>query len=795
MWKNTCGLMGCLLVTLSLYGANPPKSGTGSGAPTTMPEKSPVIREVYWQELQVRWVYVDNTGQPWLATNKGDITQNANSGIKQISAHQELLLGDRAGRAWINVKYSGRTTTKIFDGNSWHDTGFCACTAFEDSAGRVFLADRMDVRVLADGAWSKQQASPIAYGAEGHFAEDPNGRVWFWAAKDHIAPWGYFPGMRGAWCYDRGKWTNYTRDSGLPIEDVGYLIPLSNDRFLIVGTPDREYKENQCVVWSPSRGVIPAGKDFFGLKPSGLISYAGIDLDGLHHFLVKGLKSDQTDRRIRVVVSSQGEAKVLSKAEAERAWQMPVGIYENKRRIYGRLGEIPPAVPSPVGEAICRDGLGRIYFRTLMSGVVVVWPKFETPGDVIRLQIDPSGIRPIFQTRDGTIWGDHGERPYAPPGKPWLVRWDGSAWTDTPVRILPHPQWTNRMMAPWNRWWRRPVVLPGRDCVLAVVQHDVYQDMEAAGKGDQLDLFEVLRKDRQDPNGHNSKWYEAWLYYHGKWSEVARLDSLLEKRWSLLAAEYTKPSARSEWFAAQGDGNGRLWVAYDSNVSVFSREGAMQWTIPIESRASTVSHLCGLPDGRMLLCSSNLGSGALWALSVKEGKVVADVVPKPWGSAFRNIRPVAFVARDKTIWLTGGGVWRLRGNRWERRDDLAEFLFEDTDGSLWFQPGGEYRMLPHHGFRVVKGEETKTFPWPSEYPLGMLTPTLDGRLLAICDYWIIELDKADDALKRKVSKARIADHLVGRFDPAFQAKDGAVFVGCWRGKESQAATPILPVAR
>ncbi|MEI8372545.1 MAG: hypothetical protein WCJ35_06895 [Planctomycetota bacterium] len=750
------------------------------------------IREVYWQVLPVGWVYADHAGRPWFPTVNGDVALSAGRETGQLAADQILLLGDRAGRIWVNQRYRSNPPTRYFDGKSWHDTGIQARGAFEDSTGRVFLADVTHVHVLDGATWSKQQVFQQRRAADGHFAEDSQGRVWFWAVAYHGGHWGEYPGTRGIWCYDRGKWMNYNQDSGLAVEDIAALVPLSDDRFLVLGTLDKKANKNQCVGWSPSQKPIAGVQDFFSLKPSGRIRYLGVDLDSLHHFDAEGLKVDDAvsfDTRGRVVVLPRGAAKVLSKAEAERAAQLPVGLYENRGRILGRLSEIPPTAPCQPGEAICRDRLGRIYFR-YHDRVGVVWPKFEKPGDMVRLQSDSAQVQPLFQTRDGTIWGMPRGIERDLWGKPRdeqvsLVCWDGRRWEDTPVKTLPHPRWTAHPTPPWDRWARSPLFLSGGDTVLAVVVRDIYQDMQAAAKGKELDDWRQIERTGREQSGVGGKttWYEAWMYDGGNWSGPEKLPTLIEKRWAVLAEKYQQPARRGEWLAVQGDGHKRLWVAYDSTVSALDQDGVKQWTVPNDSQqAAGYYQFCRLPDGRMLLSAHLKG---LWALSVTDGKIVAEKFSAPECNMpyYRLQSPAAFVARDKSLWMTSGDylVWRFRDGRWEQRKDLAFFLFEDGDGSLWFRPGEESKFGPTRGYRLVKGNQTTTFPWPAEYEFGDLTPTHDGRLLAACGYWIVQLDKADESQKRPITKARIADRYLGG-SRVFVADDGTVFANTYLGK-------------
>jgi hypothetical protein len=730
------------------------------------------IREVYWQELPgVHWVYVDRAGDPWLATDKGDFS------TRQLSDGQVLLLDDSKGRLWID--------TRCFDGKGWHYTGISARQAYEDSAGHVFLADRTHFHVLDGENSSKQRVVVEPSGAGAHFVEDPKGRVWFWVTKIHTLKRNEV-GTRGVWCYDQGKWENHNTKSGLAIEDIDAFIPLSEDRFLVFAWAE-EARTERHVIWSPSRDLTTKEQDVFSVKPPGEFTYVGTDLDGLLHFFVRGLPPDKEMpylRGGRLVMSPKGESRFLGRRETERAMRLPVGPSDaNRRCIFGRLGDDPPPVPCGPTEAICRDRLGRVYFRRPSQGVGVVWPKFERPGDVVRFQFDPLMICPAFQTPDGTIWGE----PYRQDGWSFpaerevpLYRWESHAWAETPVKIPPYPPSPGLGPPPWRAWaHQQGLSLPGGDMVLAIVVRDIYQDMHTEAKGELLDGQDATKRREERGPGGEPKWYEGWLYREGKWAGPAKLDWLIQQHWQAMAAAYNRPTHRSDWFAIQGDSKGRIWVVYDSGVSVIGRDGTKQWAIPERPKLSAPWYnLCPLPDGRMLLAEPHI----VRVLSVKDGGIVAETFPKSpvsWDQAF-------FVAQDKTVWLTQGRgaavrTWRLRGDRWEARDDLADLLFDEADGSLWFLPSwlATVKKPNERGYRVVKGDETKVFPWPAEYELGDLTPASDGRLLVMCRYWVVELSKADDPLQRSITKARVADWMPsGR---PFVSKDGSILAPCFRG--------------
>jgi hypothetical protein len=560
----------------------------------------------------------------------------------------------------------------------------------------------------------------------------------------------------------------------MPTDDIGMLLPLADDRFLLVAP--LEGKQHGFTVWSPSREPNAEDRKIYDVIPPTGSYYDGVDLDGCYHF--------RCQKRANVwkyaLIPPRGEARLLSPAEAERLRQLPRGRYENGSRIFGRMDEVPHAIPGALREAICRDREGRIYFRA-GNGVNVLWPKCERPGDVIHWRADPRGVQPLFQTADGVVWGRSGEEENQA-----LVRWEDGRWTDTPVKPMPHPPWGARMAAPWKA--SSPLYLPGRDnTVLAVVMRDIYQDLQAEHKD--LDHWSIMRM--APPKTGERKWPEAWLYSGGKWSGPAKLPALFAKHGRALAAAYSEPAREAAWFALQGDGQGRLWVAYDTRVLAVDGDDVKEWACPdAAGDPATWFSLCRLPDGRMLLVQFSAQpkgvANSLRALSFKDGKILAEDFPEPPGFAasYGSAPPTAFVARDKSLWLTRfprpTQVWRFHLGQWEPRKDLAQLLYEEADGSLWFTPAwtGKAPSPEERGYRVVKGERTSVFKCPVDW---RLTPTRDGRLLAACGYWFLELGKSQEPLQRNVARLQISDRLLN-VGPTFLGNDGTIFVDGYLGR-------------
>ena len=114
------GLLGTLLVAPILQGADEAVS----------------IREVYWQTLPFAWVYVNNSGEPWFRKVSGDANQGPSKETRLLSHDQVMLLGDRAGRLWINPLWiNPRDPSKRTQSPSMARVGTAITTAWPSGRG------------------------------------------------------------------------------------------------------------------------------------------------------------------------------------------------------------------------------------------------------------------------------------------------------------------------------------------------------------------------------------------------------------------------------------------------------------------------------------------------------------------------------------------------------------------------------------------------------------------------------------------------------------------------------------
>ncbi|MCI0459882.1 MAG: hypothetical protein L0Z62_23270 [Gemmataceae bacterium] len=740
----------------------------------------PVLEPRYWQVLSgVGWVHVDNFGNPWYRTATGDVAATYHKEVRTIPPSTKLLLGDRQGRIWLQELYK-QADVRCYDGKVWKQVPVKARQAFEAADGRVFLLDATHVHVLDRGTWSAQRVFAKDSYPHAHFAEDRKGRVWFWAPATPKSHWGEAAGTRGVWSHAGGKWVNHHPGTGFPVEDVAHLFPWNEGRFVILRREGPH--EDNFFVWSPDRKLTDKERS---LLPPGhtarRIGYAWIDLDGVRYFNVEGLAApgkEYPGRLQMVAVSPTGAARVLTAREKERFQSLFHGLYENAGRAFGRLSDKPSPVPVQPGEAICRDREGRVYFRH-HPGIGVVWPKYEKPGDVLRVERAATAVRRVFQDSAGGIWGQTEYEPVA------LRRWSGKGWEDTPVKIPPHPPWTARRGPPWLSWTQpRAHFITGRGgMVLAVVVRDVYQDAFAK-EPEKLKGWQAILQAGQArlQPGAPEHWLEGWLLREGQWLGPLKLENLVGRERLALANHFTEPSRRGAAFALQGDGKGRVWLARDGKVFVHDGDGVAEWTVPgKKSGHEPALSLCLLPDGRMLCASPAKLGYQLHALTAKGGRITAEPFAAPkWPDYVSQWQaPGLLVSKggDLFLWLglSSGSrelVWVRRGGQWVERKDLGRPLFEQ-DGAVWCLPGeGHQHGHKDRGYRIVRGDKTITFPWPNAYSFGELTVGPDGKVYAACDYWLVALERApDEPAGRRIGRAQILGRYLGP-GPAFRDSAG-----------------------
>jgi hypothetical protein len=387
------------------------------------------------------------------------------------------------------------------------------------------------------------------------------------------------------------------------------------------------------------------------------------------------------------------------------------------------------------------------------------------PGDVLKVQ-EPRAMKMVMQYAAGTIWGE----PHS--GDMLLARWDGKAWQDTPVKRWPHPKWQARQSAPWYEWsqpdhW----LIPGRDgTFLAVVVHDVYQLALAQAKDKtKLNNWMAATKAGEKLAKQHGKdhWLEGWLLRDGKWIGPLPLEKQLQQEQKTLIKSFTAYPKLHRQFNLQSDGK-RLWVAYQGKVFVHEGDTVLEWKPtepPKEYHWPPHFGMCLLPDGRML-CSyfwANEKGYHLTALRVDKGKMVAEKYPEPvWPELLYSTYHLGmYVTAEKQLWmwLDRNGislVWEFQQNgKWIVREDLGLPLFEEADGAMWFLPGkGHENDNEDRGYRVLRGGITKTYPWPKQYPFGVLTLSRSGEVYGAAASWLFTLGPAADPLLRPLTKVQ-----------------------------------------
>ncbi|MFL5340557.1 MAG: hypothetical protein ACJ8F7_10445 [Gemmataceae bacterium] len=721
-----------------------------------------IVKPRYWQMLPgVSAVWVDRAGNPWFQTPTGDVAASYPAGTKTVPLGQTMLLGDKAGRIWVTDRTKDGAA-RYFDGRQWNETNVKARSAFEDSAGRVFLADPTHVHVFADYKWRPQEIFATPSRVEGRFVEDSKGRTWFWAPRiDKIRR-----GTKGAWAFEKDNWTRHHEEAGFPADDIVALVPLADDRLLVVG--DKPAPAKNYAAWSPSRRLDEKERDPFAAFGPKRVYFVGTDPAGQHLFALDGVKPEPGEAWSRVryaTLSPAGEAKLLPRDRESLAQRLHATAYDSRPRVLTRLDQEPPPVPAGPDDAIAQDGAGRIYVH-MPGGIGVVWPKYEQPGDVLRLTRSARLIDRMIQDETGVIWGV----PQEPGGPSCLLRWDGRAWADTPAKLTPHPAWMKRSAPPWAGWPTGPFVNIGRGgTVLVVVTRDIHQD------------------GAKSPDGTKTRWLEGWLFRDGQWTGPTEIEQLLKQHRATLAKAFTDGPRRADYLALQGEGQ-KLWAVFDNKVWLFDGDKVAAWRLPADEPHVRrfdflrTAALYRLPDGGILCVSPLPGNFGTFALGAKDGKITAVQFPAPpWPDYLDHYDPPALrMTADKTFWLwlaSRGGrpdsVFVYRNEKWAERKDLGRPLFE-RDGELWCLPGPG-PGTPGQKFAVVKDDQTEVVSLPPEYGHGYRP----ADSLTAAGYWLLTLD----AKSRKITGAVILNQYVTG-GPAFRDGHGHVLLpGGWFGKD------------
>ena len=710
------------------------------------PQPSP-IKKRYWQVLPgVRVVAVDGLGNVWLGGGQeGSIEKSYRSKLKRMPESQMLLLGDRQGRLWVNDRYRD-TPTRRYDGRRWEKLPFRAQRAFEDSGGRVFLVGPKRLHVLDGGKWTT-----VEHGANGvepgwRMVEDPSGGVWLWACRGQAAK-----RPAGAWCFHRGRWRHLTAKSGLPSDRVETIVPRPAGRYL-VSTDERSVSPN-FVVWAwQEAGGKPVPKvrqcDFLPGVSARHLRYEGVDDDGSHYFSATGLIQDHQDvyKGDTVVVSfpPKGRGRLLTNKGQAFFRSAPRG----SDRLYFSLKD-PNAwdgerlhSPPVDGAILCRDRLGRIFSRARSSGMVeVLWPAHERPGDLIRPRRQADlGLGRAFQDSGGGIWFQTDRR---------LLRWSGSGWDATPVERKPHPQWRAEPAPPWYAFDRGLHVICGsRGALLAVAVRDVYQD----GGGGRVPWRHVRKRGRGAKEaGQPIYWLEGWLWRNGSWAGPMKIRELIAKHLSTFRKQFTLQTPAWAYFDLQSDGR-RVWVAYNSTVSVFSPDGkALTWSIPLPKSWQRLLpvNLVVLPDGKVWC--AYLAGRDLNVVRMEFSK--AHLRPRPLPEAgMKNSQPARWaklhLSREGQLWRShprGTSVWQAdpsprKGGAWKDREDLGRLVLADDDGALWFarKPG----RISDRGYDILHNGVMHKLDWPVHLPTGAVTRAAPRRWLASCQRFVVSIVSA-----------------------------------------------------
>jgi len=722
-----------------------------AAAPGEAPPKD--IQKRYWQVLPgVQTVAFDNLGNAWLGVAAGgSVAESHARPLKLMSSSQALLLGDRSGRLWVNARYKASSPTRMYDGKKWHKLAFRAGTAFESSSGRVFLFGAKQLHhVTKDGQWGRQKLTDKPFGSGWRIMEDGGGGVWMWAASGK-------PPARppGAWVWRKGRWTHHTAKTGLPTDLVDAIVPMTGGRYLIV-LGDKGASPN-FVVWGPPK---PSGRavpklvqhDFLPKTSAHRLRYEGDDRDGNRFLSVTGMiRGGQVvhpGETVLVYFTPAGEGRVLTTdgvAFLRNALRTRDRLHLSltDRRFWdGRRLHRPPVSGSPLGI----DRLGRIYYRSTRSNEVqVLWPDCERPGDLLRpTRQEGLGIGRAFQDSSGRIWFV-GSR-----GLSGLLRWDARAWQPTPVKRLPHPDWTAEPAPPWNPFDRGLHVVQGtKGALLAATVRDIFQDAanQPAGRGGWRGLPQLAVDAAKA--GKPVHWLEGWLWHAGRWAGPMKIDELVKERFATLRERLTLQTPRTARFDLQSDGE-RIWLVHDGQVRAWSAGGRVTpaWHVPHGNLANLVL----MPQGKVWCIYPMSSRLEVVELAVAGGRIRATPIPAAGAGGASYLKGSRFrLTRGGQLWRwwhrRGGSGWYglassaflWTGEAWQQQKGLGGLAFEDDDGALWFVRA--LRAVADRGYRIVRGDKAFDLRWPPQLPMGLVTKTR-GQYLASCGRYIVSLEPA-----------------------------------------------------
>jgi hypothetical protein len=409
----------------------------------------------------------------------------------------------------------------------------------------------------------------------------------------------------------------------------------------------------------------------------------------------------------------------------------------------------------------------------------------------LKVTLHALGIGFAFQDSSGGIW-------YRSENS--LLWWDEKkqTWEQTPVKILPHPNWMARPAPPWQGWLHPPCPIIGRNgSMLVVAIRDVYQDETNKEDPELKDWRQLLEYGKAQASKIGKEyWLEAWLYTEGKWCGPEKFDELLKKNKDQILRNFTLQSERCDFFDLFCREK-ELWTAFDNEVRVFLDNGAiLTWKIP-ESKnnhfgfPSKFLNLVLLPDGQ-IWCFHDL---EITMLTIQDGELHGEpmtngTIKLPLDYIWKD--PQIHVAKNGQVWMvtypqygSGGISLVYEDKQWKQNEDIGTFYCEDAYGGLWFlrskrDHGGQ------RGYIILADSKKFNLPLPGKYPAGLVTPATKDKMIACCGnkiFTIIRSDKTDSGWL--VEKEFSPDLEKNWFmDKAFIDGQGTIIIGTCTAKES-----------
>lgn len=296
------------------------------------------------------------------------------------------------------------------------------------------------------------------------------------------------------------------------------------------------------------------------------------------------------------------------------------------------------------------------------------------------------------------------------------------------------------MAPPWHGWDCPPRIVVGENgSLLAVVVRDVFQEIDTAKLEDGMGSWrEVLRQGQElaEKRGRNF-WLDARLYRDGKWSEARALEDLLAGEREFLVKSFPGQTPDFSFFDMQVSGT-ELWWSDGTAVHALDADGRhAAWALPEGEDSSARGHLRSvnllrLADG-VIWC---VDGANVYSLKCEKGRIEAAARPEaklPGYPHWPNRHLYAVPSGSLWYWFSntsGAGTWTLHEGTWEIPKGLGLFLREDSDGTLWFLPGGGEGSNSWKGYNLVSGDKRLRLPMPGDFPKGHVANVDKDKLLA-----------------------------------------------------------------